>query len=527
MKSWDSINVFLVLFAILCGVLARQNGDGSPSSLHGGDERAVTDDSMNAGEDDKISSPVSERWFSDVHAGHRLKIHESVSSSAPSPVTGTVRLRRSSSSYPDLRQGFFGDTVEQHFRFYDDFEINKYRSPVIANSDGYEWIQNRRKIQIEKSEPKEIPVDKFEVRPPTPPREPPAPRPPQPLSAEVVQKPRRGHRSVRSRATPENVRRRDTDSNSTKSEQGPPPAPPPPPPPAPPHPPFTPPRTALRNEAERKQGKLDRRKSNAAKEIKMVLASLYNQRKRKLQKAKTKRNEYPVTEPPHYQSKIPPPSPPPPPPPPPPRSSQSVFYGLFRKGSKSKKIHSVPAPPPQLPPPSSRTSKRKIQLDRHSHPPPPPPPAPPMSPRRRSGKPPRPIKPTNFYEDNYANSGRESPLIPIPPPPPPPFRVPPLKFVVRGDFAKIQSNQSSRCSSPERGEVIDLGWGLELTQSEGGDRIGRSENSGGRSFCQSPDVNTKADSFIARLRGEWRLESVHPVEEKETGLRPKPNMRPI
>lgn len=33
-------------------------------------------------------------------------------------------------------------------------------------------------------------------------------------------------------------------------------------------------------------------------------------------------------------------------------------------------------------------------------------------------------------------------------------------------------------------------------------------------FCPSPDVNVKAATFIARLRGEWRLEKLNSIKEK-------------
>ncbi|KAF3501975.1 hypothetical protein F2Q69_00043916 [Brassica cretica] len=416
-RGWDSINVVLVVFAILCGVLARRNDDGSSPSSHGQEEEvaAVASDEVIAGEETTISSSpaVSHEWFDDVYDADRLKIYESFSSRSFShslPVTGTVPLRRSSTSYPDLRNGVLRRSDDRPFRFYDDFEIDKYRSHSTV-------------------------------------------------------KPRRTHRSVRNRDTHEKPRRSDTTSDSRfKRTLRPPPSPPPPPPPPPP--PLvaaTPPRT------------LQRRKSNAAKEIKMVVVE---------------------AEPPQYRSLIPPPSPPPPPPPPPPRSSQSVFYGLFKKGVKSKKIHSIPAPPPPPPP-------RMTKL------------APQTPPRRvKSGRPPRPTKPTSFNEESYQGS----PLIQTTPhpPPPPPFRVPPLKFVVSGDFAKIRSNQSSRCISPER-EVIDVGWGLELTQSEGGEENNAAVNSGGAAgmgFCPSPDVNTKADNFIARLRDEWRLDKMNSVSVK-------------
>ncbi|KFK27264.1 hypothetical protein AALP_AA8G359500 [Arabis alpina] len=503
-KGWDSINVVLVVFAILCGVLARRNDDGlySPSLSHGGEEEEIAV----VAEDIKVSSSseVSERWFDDVYDVDRLKIYESLNSrsfSSGLPVTGTLPLRRSSSSYPDLRNGVLRETVDRRSRFYDDFEIDKYRSQSTVNDSRciYEQTPNRSKIEIEESEIKEIPVDKFVVTPPQQPSTPPStPPPPPPPAVEVSHKPRKSHRSVRNRDIIQEKSKRSDDSTKFKRAFHPPPSPPPPPPP-PPLITATPPR---------KLGTLQRRKSNAAKEIKMVFASLYNQGKKKKKITKPKRKERiesPVTEPPQYQSSFPPPSPPPPPPPPPPlRSSQSVFYGLFKKGVKSKKIHSVPAPPPPPPPPPRNNIQSESQT-------------PPR--RSKSGRPPRPIKPTNLNEDNYQGS----PLIQItpPPPPPPPFKVPPLKFVVSGDFAKIRSNQSSRCSSPER-EVIDIGWGLELTQSEEGVEttdVSGGKGGGGRpGFCPSPDVNTKADNFIARLRDEWRLDKINSVQGGKRNL---------
>lgn len=85
-----------------------------------------------------------------------------------------------------------------------------------------------------------------------------------------------------------------------------------------------------------------------------------------------------------------------------------------------------------------------------------------------------------------------------------------MKFVVRGDFVKIRSNQSSRCSSPERDDVN----ASEATMS---DAVSDGVNNGVTDrnvFCPSPDVNVKAATFIARLRGEWRLEKLNSLKEK-------------
>lgn len=95
---------------------------------------------------------------------------------------------------------------------------------------------------------------------------------------------------------------------------------------------------------------------------------------------------------------------------------------------------------------------------------------------------------------------------------------------MRGDFVKIQSAQSSRCGSPEL-EDVDATPGKEeesesKSQSESHIRVnvmdGRDGGGGGPSvFCPSPDVNTKADNFIARLRDEWRLEKMNSMREKK------------
>lgn len=106
------------------------------------------------------------------------------------------------------------------------------------------------------------------------------------------------------------------------------------------------------------------------------------------------------------------------------------------------------------------------------------------------------------------NIGSQSPLIPIPPPPPPPpFKIREVKFEARGDFVRIRSAHSSRCSSPELDDVELPSTRESPSAMDGG-------NSGGSVFCPSPDVNMKADTFIARLRDEWRLEKMNSIREK-------------
>jgi Wiskott-Aldrich syndrome protein len=255
--------------------------------------------------------------------------------------------------------------------------------------------------------------------------------------------------------------------------------------------------------AKTRSEKKERRKSNVKREIAMVWASvLSNQRKRKKkQKPKNDHNHrYNNVEELTNNTTAPLPMTPPPPPPPPP---PSVFHSIFRKGlGKNKKIYSVPAPPP--PPPLSRRSSRlKNQI-----PPPPQTPPPALPIWRNNMKPPLPNKSSNFNET--INVGNQSPLIPVPPPLPP-FKLPAMKFVVRGDFVKIRSNQSSRSTSPEREHIdVEVSETTTVTNAVMNHNVDESESF----ICPSPDVNAKAATFIARLRGEWRLQKLNSIKEK-------------
>ncbi|XP_062149323.1 formin-like protein 20 [Alnus glutinosa] len=489
-KSWDSVNIFLVLFAILCGFFARKNDDGLPP-----DETANASSASNKTNEGEEEQSTSQQWF----RYPETKIFDTPHVWAPA--TGVTQLKRSSSSYPDLRQESLWETGDDrfHFRFFDDFEIDKYRSPRPRN-------------EPEEPEIKVIPVDTFTLHSspsqPLPPKSPPPPPPP-PNPPPVVQ-----HKRKRTYRT---IRRKDDDTESTKTRSPPPPPPIPPPSPA-------------RVRSEQKYVKSERRKINFKKEIAMAWDSLYNQRKRKKKQIKTKNVlDEPVQSPAGQVRHTRPPPPPPPPP--------SVFHSLFRKGSKSKKVHSVstpPPPPPQPPPPpvkSSRSSERKIPA-----PPPPPvkssrsserkspaPPPPPEPSRRRSssfsnaGRPPLPTR-ANTWDENVNGVRERSPVIPMPPPPPP-FKMPEMRFVMPGGFVRVRSAQSSRRGSPEL-EDADA-------NTESSDGTVNAMDGAGSVFCPSPDVNVKADTFIARLHDDWRLEKMNSWREKETmglglGLGPGP-----
>lgn len=478
--SWNSLNILLVVLAILFGVFARRYDDEEPST-----PQQTTTNNVIPDQNDtfRIVSTSSERggyesqqWFE--FSSEESKVFDETSNNRllQSPViTGVTRMRRSSSSYPDLRQMETGDNGYK-FRFFDDYEIEKqFRSPArVTFSRSLEEKQEQVHV-------KEIPVDTFEVRSSSSPVKstiPPAPPPP--VSA------RRHTNQIHRRVESSNEITEVEDTEFTRIHT----------------PPPSPPRLSVKTRSERK-------KSNVKREIAMVWASvLSNQRKRKKkQKPKNDHNHHcDNVEELTNNTTAPPPIPttPPPPPPPPP----SVFHSIFRKShGKSKKIHSVPAPPP--PPPSRRSSKPKKHI-------PPPPPTPPPAPSRRRNhtKPPLPNKSSNFINETVENfnAGSQSPLIPIPPPLPP-FKMPAMKFAVRGDFVKIRSNQSSRSTSPER-EHIDV----EVTETIA--VVNHNGDVTGPVFCPSPDVNAKAATFIARLRGEWRLQKLNSIKEKGNGSLP-------
>ena len=494
--SWNSLNILLVVLAILFGVFARRNDDEEPSTPHQTTNNAIPDQNDTfrrnslSSEGTGTSGYESQQWFG--FSSEESKVFDETSNRLlQSPViSGVTRMRRSSSSYPDLRQMETGDNSYK-FRFFDDYEIEKhFRSPARAT---FSVSDHRIRLPEEKEEQvhvKEIPVDTFEVRPssssPVKSTIPPPPAPPPPVSA--LHHPNQIHRRVESSneitkvEDPEFTRINTPPAVTTVT------------------PPPSPPRLSVKTRSERK-------KSNVKREIAMVWASvLSNQRKRK-KKQKPKNdhnNHYDSVEELKDNATAPPVTMTPPPPPPPP---PSVFHSIFRKSNgKSKKIHSVPAPPP---PSSKRSSRPKKQI-----PPPPPTPPPAQSRRRSHTKPPLPNKSSNFINETVEtfNAGSQSPLIPVPPPLPP-FKMPAMKFAVRGDFVKIRSNQSSRSTSPER-EHIDV----EVTETIA--VVNHSSDVTGPVFCPSPDVNAKAATFIARLRGEWRLQKLNSIKEKGNGSLP-------
>ncbi|KAF7143170.1 hypothetical protein RHSIM_Rhsim05G0013900 [Rhododendron simsii] len=445
-RGWDSLTVVLVLFAILCGVFARKNDDESTTTTTSTDE---TNTYVASSSTVRSQSLDSNQWYE--------YSDETVDNNFPmvgQPGSGSGRLRRNSSSYPDLRQLPAYETDDYRFRFSDDFEVNRYRSPPSEHIRRRAWGSEAERdgfgVKI-------IPVDTFVVRPSSPPPPPDKyPAPPSPAPPAVDLKPRRSFRSVA------HEKRSESESKSEFKKSRSPYAPQTPPPPPPP--PMT------------HRSKSEGKKSGSAKEIATAIAnSFYSQGKRK--RKHRARSCYDES---HHSS---------------PDSS-----------THSASMHSIRSlsPPPQ---PVTDSSRRRNSTN--------------------SGRPPLPTKARSYYEaEDYLTSGAQSPLIPIPSQPPPSsFKIAATTVVARGDALKdyVTTARSSRRSS-RVGSTAELSEDGDVSSAiDSSDEMDGGDSAGGPVSCPSPDVNMKADSFIARLKDEWRLERMNSMREKwDMGSDPGP-----
>ncbi|KAK1576478.1 hypothetical protein Q3G72_014236 [Acer saccharum] len=525
-KGWDSLNLVLVLFAVICGFLSRNGGGGDADRKTPFEEdhyRALNRSEDSFQRPSSSSSPLTPQrfWFD----------QDLLSSKAHSN-NGRLNRLRSFSSYPDLRQHDVQEEEEEEaswghrqWRFYDDTNLYNYRSSTLDQPPPPPPPQTVEKRGVGKEEDvkKKTGVDvdttlfviekekKVVYTPPSP------SAPPQPAEEAVVEveasplpapyedSPPDRLKTVRRRArrTYEDVgkseRRRKNDLSEITSTSSQPP-PPPRPPPSPPRPPSPPPSLT---EAFEEDGKKKRGGTSATKEF---LISLKRKKKnRQRQKSVENLDSFFNYESSYTLPWIPPQSPPPPPPPPPPPFFQNLFSSKKRK---TKKIHLVqtappppPPPPPRRPEPNSQHLSRKTAVKDTAY---------------TTQKPPLPVRIRSYNnagaEENL-NSGGESPLNAIPPPPPPPpFNIPVWKYEVHGDYVRLKSinyTDAEESGSPS---------------SDGGDTAVAP-------FCPSPDVNMKADNFIKRFRDGLKLEKMNSVKEKEgrvgrSNLGPGPGSEP-
>ncbi|XP_021817229.1 probable LIM domain-containing serine/threonine-protein kinase DDB_G0286997 [Prunus avium] len=513
-KSWDSLNLVLVLFAIVCGFLSRNtNNDGnisSPSSYDQVHNQTVFNSSSPQAPKSNPSTP--RQWF-DQYSDRTVYNHSSSSTSA-----AMNRGVRTSSSYPDLRQQEASWVArEDRWRFYDDTHVVNYRvsgSDPLHHRRHRSWHEESVQLPVEEEaeqvQTKTIQVDTFAIRTeqvnsphtqiptaqsdpplqpsPSPPRRSPSPSQPPPPT---TRKSRRTYQAIGEKENSGSTQSLERNDNLEAKKNL-----PLPPARSPPSPPSPPPRIS-------KSAGKDVKKRGVATTKEFLITSLRRKKKKQRQKSVENFESLLASASSAPYSLLPPPSPPPPPPPLPP--PPSVFHNLFssKKSNKPKKtMQSIPQPPP--PPPVAAKASTAHLLKTKAQ----------MRAMMATQKPPLPVKVSTFIneDDENANSGGESPLVRIPPPPPlPPFRMPEMKFVVHGDFVRIKSNNSSRSGSPDLDDGDDPDSAVSSPTMETKRTPMESGESPKAMFCPSPDVNTKADTFIARFRAGLRLEKMNSV----------------
>ncbi|KDP40734.1 hypothetical protein JCGZ_24733 [Jatropha curcas] len=486
-KSWDSLNLVLVLFAILCAFLSRNSNNGSNNESPS--YRSLSNVQQQQQQRSYPSTPVH-RWYDHDQYQDRTAYNN-------------LSRLRSFSSYPDLRQESLWTTADERWRFYDDTHLkNSYRFSSDAQLQEEDRPQQQQeKQETEKEEKEDVGIVKEVVympsSPPPSPPPPPRPSPPAPPLSPQLQPPKsvRRRKVKRTYQDLEHEKRKEEERDlEEKKFHAPPPSPPPAPPPPPPN--FS--------KNEKKRGK-------------DFLTSLRRKKLRKQRQKSVENLGSLFDSQPSTPSFIPPP-----PPPPPPHFFQNLFSS---KKGKSKKTHSAPPPPPPPPPPpvtysSSRATKVSKAISQNAA----------SSVESLASRttaqvgavtahqPPRTVKTTyNFkrVEENVEN-GNASPLIPIPPPPPPPpFKMRSWKFVRDGDYVRVASFNSSRSGSPELDSE-------DPSENESSPMPRQDGDSAVPLFWPSPDVNTKAENFIARFRAGLKLEKNNSVKGR-SNLGPSPD----
>ncbi|CAI9779954.1 unnamed protein product [Fraxinus pennsylvanica] len=467
-KSWDSLNLVLVLAAVVFGFLSRNNnGDryyeyqtspikqnetqkSNPSTPHQWYNYS-TDEAQ------KSNSTTANQWCDDQYLDNENKLYKSST------------MRRTSTSYPDLRafssNWTYGDDSR---RFYEGIHVDAYRvsntNQLHRRGRSLEEIDREREQNTKNSY-----VDTITARRPKEVSNAlPRPAMPPPAQKTDIEKPKRTYESVALKKERSKVER-----NLERSKPNtPPPLPPPPP------------------VLQPKSGISDRKKGGAT-----GLNSLYHKMKKRQRQKSADNLDSLFLQTPELHCQLPQLSPPPPPAP-------SVFHNMFSSKKSKRKGHIIvtspnpaPIPPPPPPPPKAeREPKLSAQIV-------------PLTPH----KPPELVKMNSFENaDENSNSGGESPQMTMPPPPPF-FNAPAWKFVVQGDYVGIDSNASSRSGSPEPDDVDS---DITPSSTQGGNK---SPFHLSPAFYPSPDVNSKAESFITNFRAKLKLEKVHSMNDGKLG----------
>ncbi|KAI3775127.1 hypothetical protein L1987_49695 [Smallanthus sonchifolius] len=504
-RSWDSINLVLVLLALAFGFLSRNiNNNDDKSRSDNGFNRSGSDLSTGA----PISSPMTStpnRWYDFPEQ----------------PISG-LRRYRSTSSYPDLRElsPSWNRRVEPPWRFSDDTRLNSVR---VLNYDRH-YFRRENDLGIKDFD---TVVDLAKEDSYVPPSQPSIPEnesispPPQPLppqsqpeavirtyhsvaaddgekgsslevnkvlspekendSPENQDSERRGEIGIGKRGKRERRRARSSEPTklvSTSNDLAP---------------------EILLGFQDSEQKTSKERKRTGANATKEFFTSFYQKKKKKRQRQRSVDNLDILLH--HSQSpvkfQLPPPSPPPPPPPPPPLPP-SILNNLFTSKKERRKKTSSSTPPVPPPPPPARAPNPTVTR---------------VSPFVTE-KPKVPVKMSSFNSIDDSSSGGESPMRRIPPPPPmPPFKMPDWKFAIEGDYVRVQSTLSSGSLSPDGDEAQSPSSAVASP-----------------AFCPSPDVNTKADKFIERFRAGLKLEKINSFNQNQrnrmSNLGPGPGPSP-
>ncbi|GFP88687.1 hypothetical protein PHJA_001012400 [Phtheirospermum japonicum] len=461
-KSWDSLNVLLVLVAVVFGFLSRNKNEEKYNSYY--------EEFQASPKGPKSNLSNSSQWYDYSDYETKLEHKNSI-------------LARNSNSYPDLRDfstthWSYGDYYQRRY-YDDDIHVDSGRDPgqvkLHRRHRSLEGVEHLRALPQNKTVIVDTLLSKYkegEIFPP-----------PETAAAAV---------------SPPDIE----ESAATGSEQS---------------------STKLNKDFEPLDPvtaqKLPHPPPVESPEFTENPELTYERGGRRKERSSRKRNKElgtkdPVTTPPP-QSDPTPPSPPrqppshtPPPPPAPPPPPPSVFQTLFlSKKQKRKRTITVtlapqsPSPPLEPPPPAAAREPEPTS----------------QTARTTSHKPPKPMKMTSFDRlEEISNSGGDSPLNRIPPPPPPPppafFKGPAWKFVVQGDYVRVNSSTSSRSGSPDTDDgesdvtpsAVDAGGAAPFHPSP--------------LFCPSPDVDTKAESFITNFRAKLKLEKIHSMRKKDVGL---------
>ncbi|XP_010416047.1 PREDICTED: wiskott-Aldrich syndrome protein family member 2-like [Camelina sativa] len=470
-RSWDYLNFVLVLFAVLCGFLSRNSNNDETN--HNKEEDVSNEFSNSPSIIDR--GGVTPRYWLDDRGGDQT-------------VYKRFSRLRSVSSYPDLRLREYED--DERWRFYDDTRVSKCRyedtDPIYPNQSYRNWQEEAkpppedvvqpdregsngegRKVQSNGSEAEKVEVvataeaEVVEEELTVPSAPPYIPSPP-PSPPRAPPQPKQSKRKTKRvyQDVPPKEDKKERDEFVAVA--------------TPPTTPIPPPTTVYQ-----RSNKQEKKKGGATKEF---LIALRRKKKKQRQQSIDGLDLLFGSDPPLVYTM---PQPPPPPPPPPP-----FLQGLFSsKKGKSKRTNNSNPPPPPPPPPERRyesrasiTKLRKAPVE------------------SRTSKPNPPARVTQFI-----GTGSESPLLPIPPPPPPPpFKMPAWKFVKRGDYVRMASDISISSDEPDESDVA--------------------QSAGGSMFCLSPDVDTKADDFIARFRAGLKLEKMNSAKRGRSNLGPEPGL---